>query len=447
MNNSQMYEYAHAGGVPYPETDKYYYERWFPTSGLTDGSEYKTIRFNVKMDNLILHWTNAYMVLDGQLVKKADGGEYAGTEMISMIHNAVPHLFSNCKLKINNTCVEDVSEVGHVSSMMYDVLFSRSKGKNDGLQFMWYPDITPDATDDNKGFAARRAYLFTQPDTKGSFKLWVPLYLFFGFMENFVVLTGYPMELEFVRGPDYPALFRNAIGGTAAGEGKLKFTSITLDVPIVQPSTSIMLEYIKGIKDRGSYLYSFRQRNGMFAPIPPNVRDFQQTITSAFFTERPQMIWVGFQISGTIDQTVNHALYKHTNVQSMYVRMNNVQVPHTLVESNWAENDSGFFYEMQKHVRGNYLQYPARYAEGNTLTPANFNTLYTIYCFDVSKQELTLGSNNVTCDLHVKFRTATPANLRVYITWFNDRTLELFTDGSPINIRKEIENYDEMEEE
>ena len=55
---------------------------------------------------------------------------------------------------------------------------------------------------------------------------------------------------------------------------------------------------------------------------------------------------------------------------------------------------------------------------------------------------MTLGSNNITCDLHVKFRDATPANLRVYIAWFNDRTLEMFTDGSPLRIRSQIDNYE-----
>ena len=327
--------------------------------------------------------------------------------------------------------------------MMYNVLYPRGKGKCDGLDFMWYPDTgsNPDDTT-NKGFAARRNYLFVQPHTKGKFKLCIPLYMFFGFMENFVALTGYPMELEFVRGPDYPAIFRKKAGDHLAPEGKLTFESITLDIPIVQPNTAITLEYIKGIRDQGSFLYSFRQRNGMFAPVPANVRDFQQTIASTFYTERPQMIWIGFQSSDTIDQSVNYALYKHVNVQSMYIRVNSTQIPPVLVEADWSENDSGFFYEMQKHVRANYLQYPARYTEGNMLTPANFNTLYTIYCFDVSKQELTLGSNNVTCDLHVKFKNVTPANLRVYIAWFNDRTLEMFTDGSPINIRREIENYD-----
>ena len=179
----------------------------------------------------------------------------------------------------------------------------------------------------------------------------------------------------------------------------------------------------------------------MFAPVPVNTTDFQQPITSSFFTERPQMIWVGFQTSNVVDQTQNHALYQNANVESMYIQMNNTQFPPILIKANWGENNNGFFYEMQKHVRANYLQYPARFSEGNMLNPANFKDLFTIYCFDVSKQEMTLGSNNVTCELHVHFKAGSAANLRVYIAWFSDRTLEMFTDGSPINIKKEVATY------
>ena len=179
----------------------------------------------------------------------------------------------------------------------------------------------------------------------------------------------------------------------------------------------------------------------MYAPVPKDIQDFQQPITSNYFTERPAMIWVAFQTVDVTDQTHNYALYKNADVQSMYIQMNNTQFPPNTVKADWSENNSGFFYEAQQHVRANYLQYPARYTEGNMLDPVKFRDLYTIYCFDVSKQEMTLGSNNITCSLHVFFKAATPDHLRVYITWFNDRTLELFTDGSPINIRKEIDNY------
>ena len=65
MNNPAMYGLANAGGIPYPETEKYQYDRWFTTTGLTDGSAYKTVRFNIQQDNLLLHWVNSYLQLHG----------------------------------------------------------------------------------------------------------------------------------------------------------------------------------------------------------------------------------------------------------------------------------------------------------------------------------------------------------------------------------------------
>ena len=132
---------------------------------------------------------------------------------------------------------------------------------------------------------------------------------------------------------------------------------------------------------------------------------------------------------------------ENENVESAYIQMNNFQFPFTKFTADWSENNNGFFYEMQKHVRANYLQHSTTYSEGNMITPANFKDLYTIYCFDVSKQDMTLGSNNITCDLHIHFKVATGADLLFYITWFNDRTLEIFSDGTPINIRKDIDSY------
>ena len=96
---------------------------------------------------------------------------------------------------------------------------------------------------------------------------------------------------------------------------------------------------------------------------------------------------------------------------------------------------------MQKDVRANYLQHSSMYTEGNMLDPGNVKDLYTIYCFDVSKQEFTLSGNNVTCDLHVRFKAQTAANLRVYIGWFSDTTLELYSDGKPLVIRKHTDSY------
>ena len=136
MNNSAMYRLEDAGGIPYPETAKYHYDKWYTTTGLTDGNAYKTIRFNIRQDNLLLHWTNYFLVLDGKLVKKADSTAFGNDDEIFLVHNAIPHLFSNVKLTIGNQLVENINQVGYVSSMMYNVLYSCSKGKSDGLLFI-----------------------------------------------------------------------------------------------------------------------------------------------------------------------------------------------------------------------------------------------------------------------------------------------------------------------
>ena len=287
MNNPGMYELESAGGVAYPETDKYHYNKWYTTTGLTDGSAYKIVRFNIRQDNLLLHWRNSYLELKGRVVKKADGVAYDNEAAIALIHNAIPHMFSNVKLTVGGKLVENINNVGHVSSMMYDVLYPRSKGKCDRLQFMWAPDTTNGLGDDNKGFAIRQKYLINTPNTNGTFKLRIPMHMLFGFMENFVVLKGYPIEIELVRGPDHPALYRNEAGDHPAAEGKLTFKEIILNIPIVEPSTRLEVSYLNAMQDPEPYLYSFRQRHGMFAPIPENILDFHQPITSTYFTERP----------------------------------------------------------------------------------------------------------------------------------------------------------------
>ena len=439
MNNGQMYERELAGGVPYPETEKYAYDRWYTTTGLTDGSEYKTIRFNIRQDNLLLHLTNGYLEIHGQLRQKTSDAVMPSGAKIAMIHNAIPHLFDNVKLTVGNQLVENVNQPGHVSSMMFNVLFPKSKAENDGIQFVWCPDTDKSAeTETNKGFSARQNYIIDQPATRGTFKLRAPLFLFYGFTENFLALKGYNLEFEMVRGPDYPALFRADNG---VPEGKFKFKEILLNLPVVDPSNTVLLESLKGLKNPEPYLYSFRQRHGMFATISKDVYDFQMTFTTGNFAERPQMVFIAFQRNQTKDQKFNHALYSNEDVETMYIKLNNERYPSTLIKADWTQNDNGFFYEMQKHCRENYLQYPSRYTEGNMLNPNNYRDLYTIYCFDVTKGDYTLGGNSIVSSLHIHFRTKTQENLVVYVSWYNDRTIEFFTDGSPPHLKTQTDSY------
>ena len=110
---------------------------------------------------------------------------------------------------------------------------------------MWTHDNADTAVPDtNNGFKIRQKYLIDTPATNGKFQLRLPLHMLFGFMENFTVLKGYTVEIELVRGPDYPALYRdNAAGDHRALEGKFTFSNFLLNIPVVKPSTAMEVKY------------------------------------------------------------------------------------------------------------------------------------------------------------------------------------------------------------
>lgn len=432
-----MYDIRDAGGVPYSETERYEYTRYYTTDGLTDHSEYKSIRFSVNQTNIYCHWKNSFLELRGKLVRKDNGTAYVGTDKIAFIFNAIPHMFANAKLMLGSHVVEQVNDVGHVSSMMHYTLLGRSKQKCDGLDFLWIPDTENSTDDTNKGFELRRKYVLADRTTPGNFTFRIPLRMIFGFMENFVIMRGYPVAIELVRGADCAALYR---AGDNVQEGRIKFEKLTINVPIVEPSNTLIVETLRGLTDPKTYLYSFRRRSGMSAPVPANVYEHQMTVVTTTYVERPQMLWIALQKDITDDQKTNRAIYWNSDVQTMSVDINNVQFPVNLVPAQPKECDLGMFYTMSQQVRENYLQVSDTFTEGNMLNPHNWRTMYPIYVFDVTKQNFSVGAKSVTTKVNIRFRTQTPANVTIHVCWYSDRTLELATDGSCLNIKENTDS-------
>ena len=267
MNNPDLFDRTLAGGSPYPHTEKYEYNDWYCTTGLTDTSEYRTIRFNVQASNLLLHWTNSYLQMTGRLVPKVDPDKspYTHESALTFIHNGACHLFDSVKLSIGSTCVENVNVPGHCSSLIFNVLLPRSKAKNDGLTFLWFPDTDDTASaQTNFGFGARQKYILAAPAMAGRFVIRLPMYMLFGSVENFYALRGYSVEVELNRGPDHCSLFRDDAG---AELGEISFDDFKLNIPVIEPSNAELLNNLKSLKDPTPYLYSFRQRKAMFAPV------------------------------------------------------------------------------------------------------------------------------------------------------------------------------------
>ena len=153
------------------------------------------------------------------------------------------------------------------------------------------------------------------------------------------------------------------------------------------------------------------------------------------------MMIVGFQETNKEDQTFNHALYSHQNVVTMHVKVNNVQIPNKPIASDFSENDNGFWYEYLLNMRANYLQFPGIYTDNTFINPDNFKKLYPLFCFDLSKSHDLVSSRTVNTELHATFKSGVPDHVRCYVTWFFDRTLELFSDGKKINIKTHNDSF------
>lgn len=427
MNNDLIFNLNLASPPPYTECESYQYEDVYSVVGLSDNSQFTTVRFSLRDDNLLLHLRNSYIEIHGQILKTTDK-PFGTHDKIALTHNAGVHMFSDVKLSIAGQMVENVSYVGHVSTLLHSALFSK---RSNGLAFSWIPDDEDDVT--STGFITRQKWFISQPSApgdKGMFHLRIPLWMYLGFMESFNVFSGYAIDLEMVRNSDSRSLLKD----DAVAEGKLKIDSIRLNVPIVKPSDALRATFLSNINSKMRYDWTFRQRTGMMRAVPAGITSYNIPICNTSYDERPQFLLCGFQLAAKTDQSFNFSVFTPENVMEMFVRQNNIQYPRTPKPANFEKNDLGMFYENLLGFRANYLQFLGDYEPTTQITPLTFKKLYAIFTFDCSKTEH-LVTRNVQTQLAVKFRTATGTGLRIYVCWIGDRTLGLNSDGSSISIK------------
>ena len=216
---------------------------------------------------------------------------------------------------------------------------------------------------------------------------------------------------------------------------------MALNIPVITPSNAVNLKILQGIQHPKPYNFSFRCRNGLMVRVPNACTSYQLSITTDSFAERPQMIFVGFQTTNLKDQKFNYATYSNQDIETMVIRMNNCQIPSKPISAKFKENDNGFWFEDMLHLRANYLQFSGIYTENTFLNPDLFRSLYTVFCFDVSKQHDLVSSRTVSCELHATFRTGVLDNTNVYVAWYFDRNLELYTNGEAINVKSHNDSH------
>ena len=412
--------------------DGYSYAPYYPTQN-SDFNDYST--FRIFVDSRSLHYVpqQAYIEIKGQLVKKTGGTAFAAAAKISFTHNPVQLLFRQLSYKLNGEYVERVDYPGFASNLLHNVLETSTHDNSTGLEYFFVPDDGDGtAADTNKGWEIRRKWLIDTPDTEGTFAMRIPLSKIFGFAEYPYTISKYSHEIEFNRQEDYYSLFK----ATAAGAGKLKISSVVLWMPHADPSLAMTLSLKQAeLNNSSDYVIHYRKRMVVQADVPAAVTSWDFTASTIAFPNRPQWLFVGFQTGTKTDQDSNFSLFKHLDVQDMFVVVNTRQYPQHLNSADFAECNLGRFYRDMVNVRANLLGVSPVLNETG-LTPSAFRDLRTIFAFDLTKGDDEIKGSAATTILRCKFAKAVPTGgAKAYILMLSDAEAHLKRDGSSLVLR------------
>ena len=413
-------------------TEGYKYTIYYPNQG-SDLNGFSDLRIHVQGKDYYYHPANAYLTIKGQLVQKANGEPYAGTEDITMINNGILYLFSKLTFRIGGRDVEDVDAPGQTTSMILHTLHTSDIAKSQGLSMCWYPDSDTTCTTTNVGYAARKAFLFTSPTTKGKFTFLIPLKYVFGICSDYDrVIYGYDLGLSMVRQDDYHALHKKANAAASNVDvplGKVNLHTVTLHMPIVSPTIATKMKLSELIKTKIPVSINYRERRGQSIDIPVGNTTFDWQFSTISLPKRPKFLFVGFQDQKETNQTENYGLFKNANISRICVSVNNTQIRlHKEHPANFAEMDFSEFYRSFMGVRQNLFGIDDRINQSH-ISPSLYRDVYTIYALDLSKHREEITEQTVSTTLHVHFRAATTKPMRCFVTILCDKEVILQGDG------------------
>ena len=414
---------------------EYEYKEYNPITGtdLNRGS----IVITIESQDIYTHPAESFLVIEGQLLKNNDN-RYLVNDNVALINNGIMYLFSDVRYHLASHEIEVLQNPGHATTMLGMLKYPDDFTKSQGLSQVWAPDIedgTPVA--ENLGFRMRQNYIINMPtgnDNKGKFNFKIPLKHFLGFREDYKkILYGMQQRLTLTRTNDNNAIFKgNAAAGGVADDGKIKIDKISWFMPHVIPSDAYRLQLDKIIEKKEKIPVGYRMLQCDNLPVPAGVGTFTWRLGVKSSPDIPRFIIVGFQTEKHNDQTKNPAIFDHCEVRNIYVTLNAKRYPDTDYENDFTINKCSRIYGDAALFRKKF--YNMDELISNTgINPTNYNKLYPLFVFDVTKQSEKLKTS--VSDIHIKasFNGDNPqADTIAYAVIISDRLFHFVSDGSKI---------------
>ena len=407
----------------------YEYKEYNPIAGapLNRGS----IVITIESQDIYTHPAESFLIVEGKLVKNADGSVYDENTLITLINNGIMYLFSDVRYHLASHEIEVLQNPGHATTILGMLKFPDDFSKSQGLNQCWIKDTgegntVVDGDNPNEGFKLRRNYIINMPASRGHFCFKIPLKHFLGFCEDYKkILYGMQQRLTLTRTGDDNAIFR----ANGVDPGKVDIQRIRWFMPHVIPSDAYRLQLDKIIEKKEKIPVGYRMLQCDNTSITGTEFTWRLGVKSS--PDIPRFIIVGFQIERNNNQEQNPARFDNCNIGNIYVTLNAKRYPDTDYDINFNENRFCRIYEDSSTFRKKFYNMDELVSNHN-INPVDYKNLYPIFVFDVTKQSEKLKT--AVSDIHVKmrFNTNVPADTMAYAVIISDRLFHFVSDGSKI---------------
>ena len=414
----------------------YEYKEYNPIAGapLNRGS----IVITIESQDIYTHPAESFLIVEGKLVKNADGSVYDADTLITLINNGIMYLFSDVRYHLASHEIEVLQNPGHATTILGMLKFPDDFSKSQGLNQCWIKDTgegntVVDGNNPNESFKLRRNYIINMPAARGNFCFKIPLKHFLGFCEDYKkILYGMQQRLTLTRTGDDNAIFRD----NGVDPGKVDIQRIRWFMPHVIPSDAYRLQLDKIIEKKEKIPVGYRMLQCDNTSITGTEFTWRLGVKSS--PDIPRFIIVGFQIERNNNQVQNPARFDNCNIGNIYVTLNAKRYPDTDYDINFNENRFCRIYGDSSTFRKKFYNMDELVSNHN-INPVDYKNLYPIFVFDVTKQSEKLKT--AVSDIHVKMRFNTnpaldrdnnPQNVMAYAVIISDRLFHFVSDGSKI---------------
>ena len=407
----------------------YEYNEYLPTSG-SNLNIPGTITIHIESQDEFYHPRKSYLLVEGDLVKAADGSRYEAADLIALSNNGIMHLFSNVKYEIGGQEIESVNNPGIAGVIMGMAKYPYEYALGTGMMQCWSPETT-DSVLMERAFARRREYIIQKSNPIGSFSFIVELENVFGFVEDYDKVTyGMRHKLTLVRKSDDDAIYK---GNAQLGNGKVKLSKVAWLMPRVHASDAKKFDLYRKIESKSVIDVGFRMRQCNVAEIPQNVTTFDWRLGVRSSPEKPRHILIAFQKDRSTGQTKNPSLFDNVDVSQVSVVLNDTKYPARDITADFPKHKFVEYYKMFTSFSQDYYGLDPL-TVGNFVDIISYKEEYAIFYFDVSKQSERLNQGVVDIMVRMRFAKETPEHVQAFALIISDRQMKFQSDGKKMNI-------------